>query len=481
MLNKFFQLDKAGTNVRTELLAGLTTFMTMAYILVVNPNILSAAPGLPAGGVFVATALAAVIGTVLMALFANYPFALAPGLGLNAFFAYTVCLTMGYSWQFAMLAVFVEGLVFLALSLTPVRESIFNAIPFSLKKAVAVGIGLFITFIALQGAKVIVDNPATLVGMTNFKAIDIHTGGIWAILALVGTIITAILAVKGIRAAILLGILITWILGIIAECTGLYAPNPEHGFFSVIPPYTAQAYIAKLTDDFKAFKGIVGGIFHVDAWTHTIAQADKTTQVVGSGWDLVKSLDFFVVMFAFFFVDLFDTLGTLIGVSMKGGFLDKNGKLPRISGALYADSIATSVGAVLGTSTTTTFVESASGVAAGGRTGLTALTTAALFFVALIFSPIFTSIPSFATAPALMIVGFYMVSAVAEIDFSDYSEAIPAFIGIAAMPLTYSISDGIMFGVISYTLVNLCCGKAKKVHWIMYILTVIFIAKYALL
>ncbi len=473
MLEKLFKLSENKTAVKTELVAGLTTFMTMAYILAVNPGILSNAPGLEKGGVFVATALASFIGTACMAFLANYPFALAPGMGLNAFFAFTVCLTMGYSWQFALLAVFVEGLVFLALSLTPVREGIFNAIPFTLKKAVAVGIGLFITFIALQGAKVVVDNPATLVGVTNFHTADFHTAGIWAILALVGTVITAIMVVKKWKGAILLGILATWILGMIAEATGLYVPSIEKGFFPIIPHF--GDYFTQLKGDFGSFGGICGALFDSASWTHGAGEAQRC------GWTLVKSLDFFVVMFAFFFVDLFDTLGTLIGVSMKGGFLDKDGKLERISGALYADSIATSVGAVLGTSTTTTYVESASGVAAGGKTGLTALTTAILFLAALILSPVFTAIPGFATAPALVIVGFYMITAIAEIDFNDYAEAIPAFIAIVSMPLTYSISDGIMFGVISYTVVNLIVGNLKKIHWIMYILTVIFIAKYALM
>ena len=471
MLEKLFKLSENKTTVKTELVAGLTTFMTMAYILAVNPGILSNAPGFEKGGVFVATAIAAFVGTACMAFFANYPFALAPGLGLNAFFAFTVCLTMGYSWQFALLAVFVEGLVFLALSLTPVREGIFNAIPFTLKKAVAVGIGLFITFIALQGAKVVVDNPATLVGITNFHTADFHTAGIWAVLALLGTVITAIMVVRGFKGAILAGIVVTWILGMVAEVTGLYVPDFDKGFYPIIPHF--GDYFKQLGGDFSSFRNICGALFDSASWTH---RGDANT-----GWALIKSLDFFVVMFAFFFVDLFDTLGTLNGVSMKGGFLDKDGKLPRISGALYADSIATSVGAVLGTSTTTTFVESASGVAAGGKTGLTALTAAVLFLAALVLSPVFTAIPGFATAPALIIVGFYMITAIAEIDFADYSEAIPAFIGIVAMPLTYSISDGIMFGVISYTLINLLTGKCAKIHWLMYVLTVIFIAKYALM
>ena len=496
MLEKLFKLSENKTTVKTELVAGLTTFMTMAYILAVNPGILYAS-GMPGGGVFIATALSAAIGTLLMAFLANYPFALAPGMGLNAFFAYTVCgtLAMGYSWQFALLTVFFEGLIFLALSVTPVRESIFNAIPFTLKKAVAVGIGLFITFIALQNGKVVISaaqhieiakgkflagptgeliiNPVTIVKLAPFHGADFHTAGIWAILALIGTVITAILVIKKFKGAILIGIIATWILGMVAEATGLYSPIPEAGFYPIIPHF--GDYFSKLKGDFGSFGDIVGALFNSASWTHGVGEAQR------SGWTLVKSLDFFVVMFAFFFVDLFDTLGTLIGVSMKGKMLDENGKLPRISGALCADSIATSVGAIFGTSTTTTYVESASGVAAGGRTGLTAVTTAFLFLAALVLSPVFTAIPGFATAPALMIVGFYMITAIAEIDFNDYSEAIPAFIGIVAMPLTYSISEGIMFGVISYTLINLIAGNLKKIHWLMYVLTVIFIAKYALM
>ena len=456
-------------NKRRELAAGLTTFMTMAYILAVNPNILSSA-GIPRGGVFVATALAAAVGTLLMALLADYPFALAPGMGLNAFLTYGVVLGMGYSWQFALLAVFVEGLVFLALSLTPVREAIFNCIPFTLKKAVAAGIGLFICFIAMQNAKIIVDNPATLVGLVSFKNVAFHTQGICAVLALVGTVLTGVMIARKVPGAILLGIFATWILGMLAQATGVYVPDPATGYFTLYPSVTFKDLGKTFSEDFAQ---TVGAVFSVDSWTHN---GDANT-----GWALVKSLDFFVVMFAFFFVDLFDTLGTLIGVSMKGGMLDENGKLPRIRGALCADAIATSVGAVLGTSTTTTYVESASGVAAGGRTGITALTTAVLFLISLVFAPIFLAVPAFATAPALIVVGYLMLSSVVDIDFSDASESIPAFLTIAAMPFAYSISDGIMFGVIAYTLVNLLAGKAKKVHWILYILTVLFIAKYALM
>ena len=473
MLKKLFKLDENQTTVKTEMVAGLTTFMTMAYILAVNPNLLSMA-GIPRGGVFVATCLAAVIGTLLMAFMSNYPFVLAPGMGLNAFLTFTVCFGMGYSWQFALLAVFVEGLVFLALSLTPVREAIFNCIPFTLKKAVAAGIGLFICFIALQTSGVVGDNGAVLVQMIKFTDpnVSMHSTGSCALLALIGTILTAVMLAKKWKGAILIGIFATWGLGMIAQATGLYVPDPSVKCFSLYPSIT----FAGLIDTFKSFGDTFCAIFNPAGWTHTV---DK--QVVGSGWSLALSLDFFVVMFAFFFVDLFDTLGTLIGVSMKGGFLTKEGKLPRISGALCADAIATSVGAVFGTSTTTTYVESASGVMVGGKTGLTAVTSAALFALALVFAPVFLAIPAFATAPALIIVGYMMLSSAVEIDFSDPGEAIPAFLAIVGMPFAYSISEGIMWGVISYTLINLIAGRAKKIHWIMYILTVLFIAKYALM
>lgn len=472
MLEKLFKITENNTTIRTELLAGLTTFMTMAYILAVNPGILSAS-GMPKGGVFLATALAAALGSILMALFSNYPFVLAPGLGLNAFFSYTVVLTMGYSWQFALLAVFAEGLLFLALSLTPVRKAIFNSIPISLKTAVAVGIGLFITFIALQGAKVVVNNDATLVGLTSFHNVDIHNAGIWALLSLAGTIVTAVMVVKKVKAAILFGIFATWFMGIVCELIGIYVPNPETGFYSIIPHF--GSYFSDLGKTFSEFGITFGAIFNSDGWTHS-----EGGVVAGRGWSLITSLDFFVVMFAFFFVDLFDTLGTLIGVSIKGGFL-KNGQLHKINGALYADSIATAAGAVLGTSTTTTYVESASGVAAGGRTGLTAIAAAGIFLASIILAPIFLAIPSFATAPALLIVGFYMVSSVVKINFSCYGEAIPAFLCIAVMPLTYSISDGIMFGIISYSAINMLTGKSKRVNWVMIILSILFIFKYALM
>ena len=456
MLEKFFKLKENKTDVKTEIMAGITTFMTMAYILAVNPNILSAA-GMDAHAVLIATALAAFVGTAMMALFANYPFALAPGMGLNAYFAYTVVLNMGYSWQIALMAVFVEGIIFIILSLTNVREAIFNAIPMTLKSAVSVGIGLFIAFIGLQNAKIVVNSDATLLTYQSFKGDTFHSIGIGAILALIGVLITAILLVKRVKGGILLGIIITWILGIICELVGIYVPNPDAGMYSVIPS-------AIVSFDFSSFGQTFGQVFKADF----------------SG---IRILDFIVVMFAFLFVDLFDTLGTLIGVASKADMLDKDGKLPRIKGALMADAVATSVGAIFGTSTTTTFVESASGVTEGGRTGLTAITTGLLFLLALIFSPLFLTIPSFATAPALIIVGFYMMGAVVKINFEDMSEAIPSFLCIIAMPLAYSISESIAIGVISWTLLNLLTGKAKdkKISILMYVLTVLFILKYIFL
>ena len=456
MLEKFFKLKENKTDVKTEIMAGITTFMTMAYILAVNPNILSAT-GMDANAVLIATALAAFVGTAMMALFANYPFALAPGMGLNAYFAYTVVLNMGYSWQSALMAVFVEGLVFIVLSLTNVREAIFNAIPMTLKSAVSVGIGLFIAFIGLQNAKIVINSDATLLTYQSFKGDTFPSVGIGALLALIGVLVTAILLVKKVKGGILFGIIITWVLGILCELVGIYVPNPDAGMYSVIPS-------AIVSFDFSSFGQTFGQVFKAD-------------------FGGIKILDFIVVMFAFLFVDLFDTLGTLIGVASKADMLDKDGKLPRIKGALMADAVATSVGAVFGTSTTTTYVESASGVTEGGRTGLTAITTGILFLLALIFSPLFLTIPSFATAPALIIVGFYMMGAVVKINFDDMAEAIPAFLCIIAMPLAYSISEGIAIGVISWTLLNLLTGKAKdkKISVLMYVLTVLFILKYIFL
>ena len=456
-IDKLFHLTEKGTDVKTEVIAGVTTFMTMAYILAVNPSILSAT-GMDSGAVFTATALAALIATVLMALFANYPFVLAPGMGLNAYFAYTVVLQMGYSWQMALAAVFVEGLIFLALSLTSVREAIFNAIPMPLKHAVSAGIGLFIAFIGLQNSGLVTGNPATLVSVFSFKgsmgAGTFRTEGITVLLAIVGVLITSILIVKKVKGNILWGILATWALGIICQLTGLYVVTPDAGFFSLLPNFANGIAIPSLAPTFM--------------------QMD---------FSKMFSLDFLVVIFAFLFVDMFDTLGTLIGVASKANMLDKDGKLPQIKGALLADAVGTSVGAVLGTSTTTTFVESAAGVAEGGRSGLTALVSAGMFGLALFLSPIFLAIPAFATAPALIIVGFLMVSAILRVNFDNAYEAIPAFICMIAMPFMYSISEGIAMGAISYVIINLVGGKERRktISVVMYILAILFVLKYILL
>lgn len=453
-LDKFFHLSEHNTDVKTEVMAGITTFMTMAYILAVNPDILSAS-GMDKGAIFTATCLASLIATVLMALLSNYPFVLSAGMGLNAYFAFTVVGNLGYTWQMALAAVFVEGIVFILLSLTNVREAIFNAIPLPLKHAVSAGIGLFIAFIGLQNCKLVVDS-ATLVSIYSFsKNTDtFHSVGITVLLAILGVLITAILMVKKVKGSILWGILATWLLGILCEVTGLYLPNPELGVFSVLPDFSAGI----------AIPSIMPTLGHMD-------------------FSKMFSLDFLVVVFAFLFVDMFDTLGTLIGVASKADMLDKDGKLPRIRGALLADAVGTTAGAALGTSTITTFVESASGVAEGGRTGLTGMVSAALFGLALFFSPIFLAIPSFATAPALIVVGFLMVSSILKVDFDSPCDAIPAYIAMIAMPFMYSISEGIAMGVISYVVINLAAGRERRktISVMMYILALLFIAKYVLL
>ena len=456
MFEKLFKLEANHTNVRTELVAGLTTFMTMVYILAVNPSILTAAPGLEnaGGSILFATAVASTVGCIAMALLANKPFALSAGLGLNAYFAYTVCGAMGFSWQVALTAVFVEGLIFIALSLTNVRQAIFDAIPHQLKVAVSVGIGLFITFIGLQNAGVIVNNESTLVGLFSIKeaisAATFRTLAVPALLALIGVIIISWLLAKGVKGYMLLGILATWVLGIVCELVGLYVPNPEMGAYSVIPT------------SFVAFP---------DLSVSTILKFD---------FSFVKTnlLDFIVVVFAFLFVDIFDTLGTVIGCATKANMLDERGKLPGIKQILLADSIGTTVGACLGTSTVTTFVESSSGISEGGRTGLTALTTGLLFLVAIFLSPLFLTIPSFATAPALIVVGFLMMQQVKNVDWDDLATAIPCFVCIVMMGLSYSISDGIAFGIISHVAITVLLGRAKENSPLLYVLAVLFILKY---
>lgn len=453
MLEKLFKLKEHNTDVRTEITAGITTFMTMAYILAVNPNILSAA-GMNSTAVLIATCIASFIGTICMAFLANLPFALSAGMGLNAYLAFTVCLGMGYSWQIALLAVFTEGVIFIILSLTNIREAIFNAIPMTLKKAVSVGIGLFIAFIGLQNAGLAVNNDSTLVSIVNFSS-DFSTGGICAVLALIGLFITAILYIKNVKGSILIGILVTWALGMLCQITGIYVPD-NTAYFSLLPKFQMT--------DFGALGETFGQCFHAD-------------------FSEVGILDFVVIIFSFLFVDLFDTLGTLIGVSSKAKFLDQDGKLPAIKPALLADAIATTAGAILGTSTTTTFVESAAGVGEGGRTGLTALTTAILFLLSILLAPIFIAIPSFATAPALIMVGFLMFSSIIEIKFDaeHLCDAIPAYLCVLAMPLFYSISEGISIGVISYVVINIICGKYKKINPVMYVLAILFVLKYIFL
>ncbi len=441
-LERRFKLKENGTNARTELYAGLTTFMTMAYILIVNPSLLSVA-GMDSGAVLSATAIGAAIGTICMALFSNYPFALAPGMGLNAYFAYTVVLQMGYSWQMALAAVFVEGIIFIILSLVNVREALFNSIPKAIKSSTGVGIGLYIAFIGMQNAKIIVNEDSTLVTLGNVTDISV-------LLALIGVVITMVLVIKKVKGALFFGILITYVIGIICELTGIYVVNPEAGVYSIIP-----------TGIVSAPPSLAPGFMKMD-------------------FSNVFSMDFLIVMFSFLFVDIFDTLGTLMGVSSKAGYLDKDGKLPKIKGALLADAIGTTAGAVLGTSTVTTFIESASGVAEGGRTGLTSFIVGILFLVSLLFSPIIMSIPSFATAPALIVVGLFMMEQVVKINFSDYTEGFPAFMTIIMMVVGYSISTGLVFGILSYVLLKLLCGRAKELNPVIIVVAILFVIKLAL-
>ena len=454
MLENLFKLKENHTSVKTEVIAGITTFMTMAYILAVNPSVLSAA-GMDPTAVLLATCIASFIGTLCMGLTANLPFVLSAGMGLNAYLAYTVVGVMGYHWQVALLAVFVEGLIFIVLSLTNVREAIFDAIPLNLKKGVSVGIGIFIAFIGLQNAKLIVGNDSTLLTITDFTK-DFHSAGICSLLAVIGLLITVILYIKKVPGSILIGILATWIIGMICQVTGIYVPDINAEYYSLFPTFEMT--------DFSKLGETFGKCFQYDL-------------------SKVGIFNFIAVVLSFLFVDLFDTLGTLVGVSTKAGMLDEEGKLPVIKPALMADAIATTSGAVLGTSTVTTFVESSSGVAAGGRTGLTAVVAGFLFLISTLFAPIFTAIPSFATAPALIMVGFLMFGAISDIKFTDdnMTEAVPAYLCIIAMPLFYSISEGISIGIISYVILNVACGKAKKITPLMYVLAVLFILKYAVL
>ena len=430
-MNKFFMLEENNTDVRTELLAGVTTFMTMAYILAVNPLILSDA-GMDAGGVFTATALSAAIATLVMALYAKYPFGLAPGMGLNAFFAYTVVLgDMQKSWQFALTAILIEGIIFIILSIFSVREAIFDSIPVNLKNAVSVGIGLFIAFLGLDGAGIIQAGDGTLLGLG-----DLNSGA--PLVAIIGILVTGFLFSKNVKGALLIGILVSTLIGIPLGVTEL--PTGLNNIMS-LPPSVSEV----------AFKFV--------------------------GFDEIFSWDMLIVVFTFLFVDIFDTVGTLAGVASKADMLDEDGKLPRVGKALTADAVGTIAGACLGTSTVTTFVESASGVAAGGRTGLTALSTAGMSGLALFFAPLFTLIPAAATAPALVIVGLFMMSPIKQIDFDDYTESIPAFLTIIMMPFSGSIAEGIVFGMVSYVVLKAITGRFKEISWTMLIISILFVLR----
>ncbi len=432
MFEKFFQLSKHNTNVKTEIIAGLTTFMTMAYILVVNPSILSAS-GMDMFALFTATALSAAIGTIFMAFAANLPIALAPGMGLNAFFAFVVVGQMGHTWQFALTAVFIEGIIFIILTLTNVREAIINCIPPSLKKAISAGIGLFIAFIGMQSAGLIVDDPATLIKLGNITSAS-------SVLTVVGILLISLMLVYKVKGALLIGILLTTVIGIPMGITSLA--------------------------NFDASK-----LFKVASVSPTFMQFE---------WTQIFSYDMFIVVITFLFVDLFDTVGTLVGVATKGNLLDKDGKLPRAKSAFMADAIGTTIGSMLGTSTVTSFVESSSGVAEGGRTGLTSLTVAVMFLLSLFFAPIFLLVPSQATAAALIMVGIFMISPINEIDFTDYVYGVPAFFAIIMMPLAYSISEGIIFGMTSFVFLALVSKRGHEVSPLAIILVICFIAKYAL-
>ena len=449
-MENFFKFKENGTDIKTEIRAGMVTFMTMAYILAVNPAILSAA-GMEPGAIFTATIVASAIACFIMGLYANRPFALSAGMGLNAYFAYTVVLAMGYTWQEALGAILVEGIVFILLTLTNVREAIFNAIPLSLKHALTVGIGLFLCFIGLQNSHLVVDSP-TLIGAFSFsKSLadgTFNTAGILALLALVGILIDAFLCIKKVPGALLIGIFLIWFIGMVLEVLGVYIPAPASGYYSVIPE-NLISMPASMSVSFMAFD--LSGIF---------------------------SFNFLAILLAFLIVDLFDTLGTVIGVASRLNILDEKGRLPGIKKVLLADAVGTTASAICGTSTVTTFVESSTGVEEGGRTGFTSIVVGCLFLMALFLSPLFLAIPSFATSPVLVIVGFMMMQQVARVDWNDWLEAIPAYFSIIALVFFYSISEGIAFGIISYTILNFAAGRRDKLTPLMYILTIVFIAHY---
>ena len=454
-LNRLFHLKERGTSVRTEMLAGLTTFVTAAYVLAVNPSVMSAA-GMDAGAVFTATALVCFLGTCVMALLTNYPFVLVPSMGLNAYFAYTVVLGMGYSWEVALAAIFLEGAVFAVISLTSLRDKIFGAIPLNLKYAISAGIGLFITIIGLKSSGLVVSSQATLVSIFSFTGSvadgTFNTAGISVILFCLGLVITAVLMARNVKGNILLGILITWVLGIVCELCGLYVPDAAAGYASLLPDFSRGLAVPSLAPTFLKMD-----------------------------FSQIANLGFLVVTFAFLLTSLFDTVGSLIGLGAKAELLDEEGNMPAVRGAMASESVATMIAGLLGNSATCCSVECAAGIAEGGRTGLMALTTGVLFLLSMFLSPIFLAIPSFATAPALVIVGFLMVSSVLKVDFNNPCEGVPAFLCFMGMPLCYSIVEGISLGIISYVLINLLCGNHKKISPMMYVLAVVFVLKYVLI
>ena len=461
-----FDLAGNGTTVRTEIIAGITTFLSMVYILAVYPSVMSEI-GIPAGGAVIAAALASFLGTFLMGALAKYPFALAPGVGIVPFFAFSVVLTMGISWQFGMMAVFVEGIIFLICTVVPLREKIFNAIPLPLKTAIGVGIGFFIVYIGLQGARIIVDGSC-LTTIVSFRG-TFRTSGLCATLALIGLFATVVLYHKRVKGAILIGILFTWALGMLCQAAGIYQVNPEAKMYSLYPSLNPSA----IAGAFREFGSIFGQCLDVDKWSLNGSHL--------TGWKLLLSGNFLVVMFTLLFDDLFNTLGTLTGVASTANMLDKDGRMPRLKQALLADAVATTAGALLGATTTTSYVESATGVSEGGRTGLTSYVTAALFLVSILLAPVFTASPGFATAPALIFVGFLMIGQITQINFSDLSEAFPCLLAIIIMPFAYNIADGICFGFIAWTAVNLICGRRDRVNAILIVFSLFFILKYILL
>lgn len=463
LLEKIFKLKENNTTINREIYTGTITFLAISYILAVNPDILSST-GMDRSGLFFVTALAAFVGTLTVALLANYPLVLAPAMGLNAFFAYSVIGGMGYSWQIALFAVVLEGIIFFLLSISSIREKIIEAIPMPLKYAMGAGIGLYITLIAFKSAYIIQDHPVTLLTIQNFFGPSFHTAGISAILAITGVLISAYLMSRKIMGALLFGILSTWGLGIICQLTGIYHVDIDHGFYSLLPCFDTTAF----TKPLHGFCELFGSAFDVEQWTCKNSDA--------SGWFLLFSPNFAVVCFAFLFTDFFDTVGTVNGAVVNTPLMQKDGTVPRMRGILLADSIATFCGGILGTSTTTTFVESAVGIRAGARTGLASLTCALLFLISLIAAPIFLAIPGFATAPALIVVGFLMMKSTIHIDWDDITGAVPAYILITGIVFTYNISDGLGLGVISYTLLN--CTKKGKVSWLLWLISLLFIIKY---